>query len=722
MPDDIIYQGGHFYVRATSPRLETRTLTLKHGETFAVFDPYGDILPIGAQEQGLYHRGTRMLSRWHFRFGESRPLLLSSTLREDNTFAAVDLTNPDVAFDGGTLPRGTVHLFRGLVVWDGILLERWRFRNFSSQPVVVRSAIEFAADFADIFEVRGVSRRQRGVSGREVAGQQEVVLGYDGLDGVRRVTRIRFSRRPAELTPEAAEFTLRLPPRTPVDLGIEVLLEPARSSSRAPRGFVEARDRLERRYRSWQDSVCRIDTSNEQFNHWCNRSLADLHTLVTDTEHGPYPFAGVPWYNTPFGRDGLITALMMLWVDPGIARGVLSFLAATQAEEDRPEQDAEPGKILHELRLSEMAATGEVPFARYYGSADATPLFVWLAGLYYRQTGDREFMETLWPHVERALRWIEESGDLDGDGLVEYRRRAPHGLENQGWKDSNDSISHADGTLAPPPIATVEIQGYVYAALRAGARLARALGRGEMATRLSERARDVRQAVEKRFWIPELGTYALALDGGKRPCTVHSSNAGQLLLSGLCSPSRARKVAASLCDPDMFSGWGIRTLAMSAPRYNPMSYHNGSIWPHDNALIALGLSRYDFKEQIQPILAGLFDATLFLDMPRLPELFCGFVRRPAEAPTLYPVACAPQAWASASVFALLAATLGLTITAEPPRVTFRRPVLPPFLEEVVLHNLRVGQGKVHVALTRQRTSASVTVLDREGDVDVILVV
>jgi glycogen debranching enzyme len=720
--DEVVTLHENYYILATSSRTDDRTRVLKHDETFAVFDRFGDVQPVSLGEQGLYHNGTRYLSRLELRIGGRRPLLLSSTVKEENDLLTVDLTNVDISTPAGELllPRGQIHVFRSKFLWQGACHERLFVSNFGLTTVTTEIMLEFGADYADIFEVRGTKRERRGRRLDDLVEGSTVMLGYEGLDRVVRRTRLVCSPAPHHLSGSRARFELVLPPRQAQTIYFTVACEEDRAA-RAVASNEDSFNALEEALRQSPLSCCQIRASDANLKDWLTRSLSDLEMMITETPHGPYPYAGVPWFSTPFGRDGIITALEILWMCPEVARGVLKFLAATQATENNPAQDAQPGKILHEARGGEMAALGEVPFGRYYGSVDATPLFVMLAGAYLQRTADLELIESIMPNIRLAIRWIEGDGDPDKDGFVEYARMTPNGLAQQGWKDSQDSVFHEDGTLAEGPIALCEVQGYVYAARRAAALIATARGRDEEAEHHLGKARSLQAEFEGRFWLEDLGTYALALDGRKRPCRVRTSNAGHALYTGIASRARARRTAETLMDDDGFSRWGVRTLASCEARYNPMSYHNGSVWPHDNALIAAGFARYGFRDQVVRVMEGMMGASLFVDLHRLPELFCGFRRRAGEGPTLYPVACAPQAWACGSVFMLLAAALGLTIDAQKKEISFAHPALPEGLGEIRITNLKVGDSSIDLHLEKYPHDVGVTVLRRDGDVRVSVV-
>jgi glycogen debranching enzyme len=708
-----------FYIPMTGPAARPRR-SLKHDDTFIVLDSHGDIGASAGGPDGLFNADTRYLARLELVLDELQPLLLGSNLRDDNSSLAVDLTNPDIYQQGRiVLQKDMLHIVRTIFLWRGTAYQRIGLQNHGDRPASFDLTLLFDNDFADLFEVRGEKRPRRGTGSSRLPGPADVMLEYRGLDGVVRATALHFDPRPTRLAVNAATWHLDLKPHQVSSLFVAVScnkpagLRPARFFS----GLLAHRREMRR---STADTTS-VETSNNIFNEVLCQSMADLNMLMTDTPQGRYPYAGIPWYSTTFGRDGIITALQMLWIDPRVARGVLRRLAFHQAKAADPLDDAEPGKILHEMRGGEMAALREVPFAHYYGSVDATPLFVLLAGLYVERTGDEETLDELWPAIEAALGWIDGAGDPDGDGFVEYHRAAEQGLANQGWKDSYDAIFHADGRLAEGYIALAEVQGYVFAAKRVAARCALRMGLTEKAGQLATDAQTLAERFERTFWCEELGTYALALDGAKQPCKVRSSNAGQLLFSGMVREDRARRVAADLMRPHFFSGWGIRTVALGEARYNPMSYHNGSIWPHDNALIALGLSRYGLKHSLEHLFKGLFDAATYMDLRRLPELFCGFRREQRRGPTLYPVACAPQAWASATPFTLLEAALGLEFDAERGEIRLRNPRLPAFLNEVILRELRLKDASVDLRIRRHGDDVSLEVLHKRGQIQVSIV-
>jgi glycogen debranching enzyme len=588
--DDVIRLTDQYYIAAPSSATDQARI-LKHGESFAIFDRYGDIRQTGLGEQGIYHEGTRFLSHLVFRLGNNHPFLLSSTVQRDNLLLTVDLTNPDV-YGNETiiLRRGDLHIFRAKFIWQATCYEWLRMANYGLLPVEINFSFHFDADFADIFEVRGVKRDKRGTRLETEIATQSVALSYRGLDNVIRRTQINFDPAPGLLTGTEAFFKTVLTSKKEEIYGLTYSFQtdsgkPARPARTA--ALAQAKEGLT----SLRVNECKISTSNEEFNGWLERSLSDLHMMFTETVEGGYPYAGVPWFSTAFGRDGIITAMQFLWVNPLIARGVLSHLAARQADRFIPEKDAEPGKILHESRRGEMATLQEIPFDCYYGSTDATPLFIMLAGAYYERTADLEFIDSIWSNIVRALDWIDIHGDTDNDGFVETMRHSKHGLVQQGWKDSWDSVSHADGSLPEFPLALCEVQGYAYAARLAAAGLAAALGHAGEAQELVAKAQFLKERFNDAFWCEELSTYAIALDRDKRPCKIKASNAGHCLFSGIASDEYARRVAQTLLSEGSFSGWGIRTLDASEVRYNPMAYHNGSVWPHDNSLIAAGFAR-----------------------------------------------------------------------------------------------------------------------------------
>ena len=715
--------GDKWYVAATSAAAEDQSKVLKNDETFAMFDRFGDISVLAPGKEGLYHNDTRFLSQQELLIDGVRPLHLGSSVEEFNSLLVIDLMNPDLPATNTRegLAKGNLHIFRAKLLWRCACHEHVRVSHHGTERTNVRLEFTFDADFVDLFEVRGMKRERRGdrLQPEVVAGG--VVLPYLGRDQRLRRTRIHFEPAPTSVDAGRATFELALEPGGEQHLYCTVVCE-SDDEPKPPRIRYETalRENNEAR-RDWLGGHCTVVTSNPLVNLWLDRSVSDLSMLTTMLPTGPYPFAGVPWYSTTFGRDGIITALEYLWVDPSLARGVLTFLAQTQARQLDAQNDAEPGKILHEARHSEMAVTREIPFGRYYGSVDSTPLFLVLAAAYYRRTGDLGLVRNLWPNIRMALQWMDQWGDADGDGFVEYSRRSDEGLVQQGWKDSSDSVFHRDGRLAEPPIALCEVQGYVYEAKLAVAELARLVDEPDLGQRLLQQAWQLRERFQRAFWCEEIGSYAIALDGHKRQCKVLASNAGHTLWSGIAAPEHARRITDTLMGHQFFSGWGIRTIAAGSARYNPMSYHNGSIWPHDNALIAAGMARYGRTDSAMELLSSTFDASLHFDSHRLPELWCGFPRRSGAGPTLYPVACSPQAWAAAAAFGMLQACLGLEIDVRHGEIALRTPRLPAFIDWIRITRLGAPGPSADLLLQRYERNVGLEVVRKDADVRVTVV-
>ena len=672
---------------AADAALYTRYV-LKDGDSFLVANSYGDI---SGPSEGFFVSDTRLLSSYRLRLGEETPTLLSAAVTQDNVLFVAHLTNRALSpLDEVGTPQGLIHISRNRFLCQERMYERLSCVNYGEQRVTLPLRFSLAADFWDMFEVRGSKRPARGRLMEPEPGEIGYVFRYVGLDDLERACYIRFSEPPIFRGAGELEFALTMEPDEVREFYIECGTTTGDTPSRER--YRNQASVARRRMRTRQRRGARIVSSGPLFDQWMRQSRSDLALLTSDLETGPYPYAGIPWFSTPFGRDAVITALQTLWLDPGLARGVLRFLAEHQAKEDAPFLDASPGKIMHETRKGEMSSLRELPFGLYYGGVDTTPLFVMLAREYVRRTGDLEFLRALWPSLEAAIGWVQRVCDANPLGLLDYARAAEGGLANQGWKDSGDSVFHADGTLAPGPIALVEVQGYAYAALQGMAAMARLIGQDDAAAQWQARAERMRIAVETHFWDEDMRFYGLAIDGEGKLCRVRTSNPGHLLYTGLASPERASIVATQLLSSPFFTGWGVRTVARGEARYNPISYHNGSIWPHDNAICASGIARAGLRGGAPRLLRGAFEAAVHFDM-RLPELFCGFSRSQGAPPVAYPVACLPQAWAAGSGLMLLQSCLGISIDGERQMVEIDRPELPPGIEDVTVADLPLGDRR-----------------------------
>ncbi|HYL71434.1 MAG TPA: amylo-alpha-1,6-glucosidase, partial [Candidatus Dormibacteraeota bacterium] len=679
--------------------------TLKDANTFLLADALGDVQ---GSDDGLFTDDTRMLSRYELEVAGRHPSLLGAAINQENTLFTAHLTNrPLPAVGDQSLPQGVIHIERNRFLCDGCLHEQLKFTNFSDEHASVPIRVSFAADFVDIFEVQGQRRAARGEYLIPEVDQRAVRLAYRGRDERVRATCIRFSLSPAALSAQAAEFRLELPRGGIAELFVAIGSDPPEVPGREP--YDAAAQRLNRSMQQRVAQSASIGTSGRLFNLWLDKSRSDLALLTTSLPTGPYPYAGIPWFATQFGRDAIITALQTLWVNPQLGAGVLAFLASTQAHEESAFRDSQPGKIMHEMRRGEMAALREVPFGCYYGGVDSTPLFVMLAGAYERRTGDRALVDQIWKSLQAAIAWIEQRMQASPTGFLDYARGEKTGLVNQAWKDSHDSMFHADGSFPRGPLAVVEVQGYVYAAFEAMSELAAVRGEQAAAERWSERASTLREAIERYFWVPDLNFYAIALDGDGTPSRVCASNAGHILYCGVPSPERAAAVTARLLSPRGSSGWGIRTLAAGQARYNPMSYHNGSVWPHDTALCAAGIAQYAGRAPVVQILGEIFEAAHHFGM-RLPELYCGFARVEGQGPAPYPVACLPQAWSAGAAFMLLQAVLGIRIDGRHEEVHIQRPMLPIGIESLRVSELAVGEAHIDLEFYRVGTEVVVAPL------------
>jgi glycogen debranching enzyme len=691
-------------------------VVLKHGRYFLITNPHGDIAPAGHCSLGLFQDDTRVLSHYALRVCGGSPSLLSVQVPH-GYLGLIDLAITDLEFGGNRWdPKSCIHIRRELLVADG-LIERLTLTNFLPRSIAYWIELDVGCDFADIFEVRGWKREKRG---QFFAPQTNgmLALGYRGLDGAMIQTTVRFHEPPDELHERGARWRFDLPPNAHFSMEWEICAQPTTGNGRVWSGYgiEERRKQMDQSYHRWTAECTRWRTDLESFENILERAADDLYALYVESDGQPVVSAGIPWYSTVFGRDSIITSLETLSLNPRIAVDTLRYLARHQGKKENRFTEEQPGKIMHELRRGEMARNGEIPHVPYYGTIDATPLWLVLLHETWQWTGDDQLVRDLLPHAERALEWIARHGDVDGDGFIEYVGSASgKGLANQGWKDSGDGVPFPDASMPEPPIALIEVQGYVYDGLRRMADLYAAFGTKERAASLREQASRLREKIMAEFWIEELGMFALALDGQKRPLPTITSNAGHLLWSGVPEPEQARRMAAHFVGAGMFSGWGLRTLSAAHRVFNPMSYHNGSVWPHDNALVVMGLSRYGLTKETLPILRGLYDAAAADEFHRLPELFCGMSRTSGAHPVWYPVSCCPQAWASGAFYMLLQGVLGIRPEAPAGVLHIADPVLPDFLDDLTISDLVIGRSKVSLQFKKHEHRTLANLLSISGE-------
>ncbi len=718
----------------------SRNRTIKHNHLYLVDDFLGNIPYGNTSGMGLYHLDTRFLSCFEIKLHGTDPIpLLSST--EMGFMSTIVFTNGPLETttetgEAVTLNPETIQLKRETVIY-GHQFERYWLISYFPQPVYIELSFTFDADFRDMFDIRGIVDIEPPPMRppiMDTSGQNPVLIfGQKDRSGRNLQTGIRFVDLAPELAPDThiptVIYRTLLNPRQPFNFNYEIQtiindrLMNAGNIEASVNNMDEALAHLNFRSRNMYKDTAIFSSDNEDFNEMMSRNQKDMMMLMTHTEEGTYVAAGIPWYVALFGRDSLITSRFALMFNPNIARESLKILAKNQGTEVNPARDEEPGKILHEMRVGELARLGEIPHTPYYGSVDATPLFIITLYEYYKWTNDRETLCELWPNAVKAMGWIDHNLTQHPLGYSTYRSMCDRGILQQGWKDSHDSVMDELGVIGKPPIALSEVQGYVFLAKVLLGRLASFMDDKELAQRMKHEAQEFRTKFNQDFWMEDLEFCALALNEQGEPFRVISSNPGHCLESGIFKNGNADQVMNRLMSADMFNGWGIRTLSSNTVAYNPMSYHNGSIWPHDNAMIARGFAVRNRPDLVERIFTGLFEAARSLQYRRLPELFCGFRKeegKDGDPPVRYAVSCIPQAWAAASMYSIIQSMLNIRPDAPRKMLSIRSPNLPPFMSYLQINNLRVGDAVVDLEFRRTAKSVTVDVRNRQGELDILV--
>jgi glycogen debranching enzyme len=686
------------------------TIVINEGTTFMVTDSMGNV-PRGSP-LGLFRSDTRYLNKYVLRINSQEMIPLSFTRR--GYIANISLTNPELRGEDGTgIPEGTLHILRTMFISTNFY-EKLFVKNTNSFPVQLKLALSYDTDFRDIFEVKGSPATRRGL--RAIIEGEEgknIILRYEGLDNVIRRTEFYFKPVP-EIYWDTAVFNVEVAPYETREIDIEVVM----TLGGVPvmrQEYGVAKKEIEQSYDQWMKGLTQISTDSDVMNSVIETCILDLRSLIINTKKGLLvPAAGIPWYDTIFGRDSLITSLQTLMLNPTLSQSTLRFLTIYQGNKVDTWTDEQPGKILHEIREGELANLHHIPHTPYYGTIDATLLYLILMSESNRWLGDSKFLSDMRTGAESSAGWIDDYGDLDKDGFVEYIRLSEKlGLVNQGWKDSHDSIVFSDGRLAQPPIALSEVQGYTY---DARLRFAELYPDSDLAGRMMEKASTLKTKFDQDFWMEKSGFYGEALDRDKHIVDSITTNPGHCLWSGLIDKGKAEKVAKRIMDPDMYSGWGIRTLASSEKAYDPQSYHDGSIWPHDNSIIAWGLKNYGFAEEANKIITSLIEASKHFDY-RLPELFCGYPREENKPPVIYHSTCSPQAWASGSIILFIQTMLGLYPDAVN-NTLYVNPTLPDWLKYVTVKNLRIGSQSINLEFRRVGEKTTFDVIGSRGNIKV----
>lgn len=692
-------------------------LVLKHGSHFLILDQSAHIPSCNTLGYGYYRYDTRHLSQWELYLNDIPLSLLSSDV--GNGYAGTFLyTNPQTP----TLAQQKITLERQIVLSD-VLWERLSISNFDSKDVDIELTIKFQSDFADMFEVRGLNRPERGTRMMPIgdADGRKLYLAYKGLDDLLLETIIEFlGIKPDSIEDGVVRLSLNLPSRetTSFEISVTTKWQGHKFSTGAPSSnFMNALKQCHDQYSEWCSHTARVQTEHEMFDMALQRSFQDIYILRQPSPRGFGLAAGIPWYSAIFGRDSAIAALQMMPFMPKLARECIEVLAAYQGEKKDTFKAERPGKILHELRLGELSRTGLIPHSPYFGTVDATQLWLILFSRYIDWSGDMAFAKQMWPHVRASVSFLEEEA---GDGFITYKRESPQGLENQGWKDSGDSVMYRDGNLAVPPIALCEPQAYLYSALIGVAKVAEKLGHTAYSRTLLQQAEALKVRFNESFWMEDEEFVALALDGEGKKANVISSNAGHCIWAGILNGDRANKVVDKMMSMRIHTGWGLRTLSANELAFNPISYHNGSVWPHDNAIIVEGMRKHGRTREAHQIMHETFEVALSQPEFRLPELFCGFQREATSKPIEYPVSCSPQAWAAGSLYQMLSANLNFEPEAMNNVLRIVDPALPPWLGKVQIYRLQIGASELDLAFECNGDYTFVQILRKSGNVRVIV--
>ncbi|KZZ83632.1 amylo-alpha-1,6-glucosidase [Bacillus sp. SJS] len=693
-------------------------LVIKENDLFLLSEPNGDITGNHSYGLGLYSKDTRFLSKLELTINGEKPILLSSD-GSDNRISKVLLTNPHMEKNGELiLWRESIQLERERFISEDTLYETIRLKNYFPKPVSFSIEVSFDADFSDMFIVRGFQTGKVGERTGQKFNENAFKIMYEGSDKIKRATRVSWDLQPGEIQ-EHGLITYVFDLEHGQEDSFTIMVEPLAGDEDKTNAVQpqKALQKLTSSYEEWKNASASISTDLLPLQKLVDRGMADLRVLMTDIGHGIFPVAGLPWFGVPFGRDSLIAALQMLAFNPEVAKGTLKTMASTQGTKVDPWRDEQPGKIMHEMRFGELANTDQIPFTPYYGTIDATPLYLILLTEYVKWTGDLKLAEELMDSVEKALKWIDEYGDRDGDLFVEYHQESSKGIANQGWKDSGDSIVHRNGDYAETPIALAEVQGYVYQAKTGIAEILEALGQTEKASELRHQAQELKQKFEEEFWMEDKQFYAIALDQNKEQVGTVTSNPGHVLFSGMLEQNRADAVAEMLTSEKMFSGFGIRTMGEGEAGYNPMSYHDGSVWPHDNSMTLIGMSKLKQQSHAKTVMSGLIKAADHFEYERLPELFCGYPASIGKA-VKYPVACSPQAWAAGTPLVFIQSILGLFPDSLNKKIDLS-PNLLDEMNELLVSNISIGNGILSLSLRRSGETTECEIIENTTGFEVI---